>query len=275
MDDIKTINRIFQDCNLSLWGVCPFWAVKDSFISCRAKNKIPADAVSVICVLFPYLTVEEKKRNISRYAVVPDYHLVASRMLEKAVSLLTKQYSKNTFQLFVDNSPIPEVRAAAFSGLGVIGKNGLLINPIYGSWVFIGEIVTNLSLPSTLQTVQYCLNCGRCEEACPTGALNNGRLDQKKCLSAITQQKKPLSGIEEENIIQSGCAWGCDRCQEVCPMNREAKYTNIRDFLKGKIPVADENTVQQEDRAYLWRGKQVILRNLSLLKRKEEKNDIV
>lgn len=60
MDDIKTINRIFQDCNLSLWGVCPFWAVKDSIISCRAKNKIPADAVSVICVLFPYLTVEEK-----------------------------------------------------------------------------------------------------------------------------------------------------------------------------------------------------------------------
>ena len=58
-------------------------------------------------------------------------------------------------------------------------------------------------------------------------------------------------------------------------MNREAKYTNIQDFLKGKIPVADENTVQQEDRAYLWRGKQVILRNLSLLKRKEEKNDVV
>jgi len=113
MDDIKTINRILQDCNLSLWGVCPFWAVKDSFISCRAKNKIPADAVSVICVLFPYLTVEEKKRNISRYAVVPDYHLVASRIADDTG--ITRSVIVNALKKF-DSAGVISTKSSGMKG---------------------------------------------------------------------------------------------------------------------------------------------------------------
>lgn len=269
MEETAQINEIFRSCGIEEWGVCPFWAVKDALIPCRAMARIPEGAASILCVLFPYLTPEPPARNLSRYAVVPDYHLIANQMLGDACKLLSKQYSDYEFQHFVDNSPIPEVRAAATAGLGVMGKNGLLIHKTYGSWVFLGEIVTDLPLPATLQTVQACQGCGACEKACPTGALKGGAVDKTKCLSAVTQQKKPLSPAEAEKIRESGCVWGCDRCQEVCPMNRGAEQTPIRAFLEGAMPIADEETIQREDRAYLWRGRQVILRNLALWEKKE------
>lgn len=268
MDSLAQIDQIMQDCGLPLWGVCPFYAVAEKLLPCRGQSKLPAQAVSVLCVLFPYLTEEDPNRNISRYAVPPDYHEVANRMLENCCNKLSKKFINYKFQHFVDNSPIPEVFAAASAGLGVIGQNGLLIHERYGSWVFIGEIVTDLPLPVFLRDAAFCIGCGACQRACPTGALSPQGLNREKCLSAITQQKKALSPEQEEQIRESGCVWGCDRCQEVCPMNRGAEQTPLIAFLQGAVPTATEEAASLPDRAYLWRGKQVFLRNLALVNKK-------
>ena len=153
------------------------------------------------------------------------------------------------------------------AGLGVRGQNGLLLHKEYGSWVFLGEIVTDLPLSPTPGMANECVGCGKCRQACPTGALGaDGRIDPDKCLSALSQKKGDLTSEEEDWLRRSGSVWGCDRCQEVCPYNRGAKATNIEGFLReinGQI--TEENFKDFPDRAYFWRGDKVILRNLRVI----------
>jgi epoxyqueuosine reductase QueG len=131
-----------------LFGICPFEKVKDNLIECRAKSRLPENPETVIVACFPYLLNDSayKNRNISKYAVVTDYHEVAVARLRKAAEKLKSIYPDNSFAVFADNSPIPEVRAACAAGLGVRGLNSLLITEKYGSYVFIGEIVTDLKI---------------------------------------------------------------------------------------------------------------------------------
>lgn len=246
------------------FGFCSFESLKGRLINCRALNRIPQNAQGVITVLFPYYLGEEKYKNsnISRYACVTDYHSVALGVLNEVCRALRNEWQDEKFEPFVDNSPIPEVYAAALSSLGKIGTNGLLINEKYGTWVFIGEIVTTLSLENSTK-VQYCENCGACERACPTGAIADGRVDKSLCLSDITQRKGELSDEQCAMIKQSGCAWGCDICQLVCPHNNDVKATGIDDFISSFSPRAD--TENLENKAYGWHGKGVIQRNIKLL----------
>lgn len=257
---LKTILSAYTDN----FGFCSFESVKDFLINCRALSRIPQNAQGIITVLFPYFLGEEKYKNtnISRYACVADYHSVALRMLNELCNALRNEWQDEKFEPFVDNSPIPEVYAAALSSLGRIGKNGLLINEKYGTWVFIGEIVTTLRLENSAQ-VQYCENCGACQSVCPTGAIKNGRVDKSVCLSDITQRKAELSDEQCAMIKQSGCAWGCDICQLVCPHNNDVKTTEIDDFILSFSPLADAENL--ENKAYGWRGKGVIQRNIKLL----------
>ena len=246
------------------FGFCSFESLEARLISCRALNRIPENAQGVITVLFPYCLEEDryKHANISRYACVADYHTVASKILSKLCDELRREWADEKFEPFVDNSPIPEVYAAALSSLGRVGRNGLLINEKYGSWVFIGEIVTTLYLENSSQVLS-CENCGICERECPTGAICNGRVDKSKCLSDITQRKAELSDEQQILIKNSGCAWGCDICQLVCPHNKGVSITAINEFISSFLPLADAENL--ENKAYGWRGKRVIERNLKLL----------
>ena len=154
-------------------GVCSFNDLKNNLFECRAKNRIPKDAKSVIVYLFPYYLGEEyyKNSNISKYAVPDDYHRICGEYLEKTVLYLREEYPGNTFEYFCDNSPIDEVKAACLSGLGVKGENSLLINEIYGSFCFIGEIVTDSDIPVEKREIANCLKCGLCEKKCINNAL--------------------------------------------------------------------------------------------------------
>ena len=98
--------------------------------------------------------------NLSRYAAVGDYHEIVPQYLKRAVSALEQAFPEEAFVPFTDNSPIPEVRAAALAGLGRIGQNGLLIHERYGSWVFIGEIVTTLPIDAPPHQIRPCIGCG-------------------------------------------------------------------------------------------------------------------
>ncbi len=245
-------------------GICDFTQIND-FLECRAKNRIPQNAKSVIVYLFPYYLGEDfyKNSNISKYAVPDDYHVIAGEYLKKAVELLKEEYPENDFQYFCDNSPLKEVDVALKCGLGVKGKNGLLINAHYGSFCFIGEIITDLEMEYSLPEDRTCLQCGLCEKTCPGRALKNYKVDKEKCLSHVTQLKGELTSEQAQLIKNSGCIWGCDVCQDICPMNKNISVSPIKEFFdtaKSFYDPADDI----KSRAYNWRGKKVIDRNFEI-----------
>ncbi|MBO7179580.1 MAG: epoxyqueuosine reductase [Clostridia bacterium] len=257
-------------------GVCDFNELKDDLIPCRAISRIPTDAKSVIVYLFPYYLGEAyyENSNISKYAVPDDYHKICGEYLEKAVAFLKEKYPDNSFQYFCDNSPLNEVKAACISGLGVKGENSLLINEAYGSFCFIGEIITDLKIVATKNEIKSCLKCGACNRKCINNALISGEVDKEKCLSSITQKKGELTQSEAELIRKSGCIWGCDICQNVCPMNKNIKTTPIKEFYENAKANYQNEADYNENRAFSWRKPEVIYRNLKILCCKIHENQL-
>ena len=171
-----------------------------------------------------------------------------------------------------DHSPISEVSAALVSGLGIVGDNGLIINEKYGSYVFIGDVVTDIE-PELLGAVapldvKGCHHCGACKRACPTGIL---RGEGEDCLSAITQRKGELTGDECDMMRKYNTAWGCDLCQSICPYNKSAKTTPIEFFQRERISELTRELLDSMDketflrRAFSWRGRKTVERNLDIL----------
>lgn len=252
--------EIFKNEGIEFYGFCDFSLLKNELFECLAKKRIPNNAATVITVLFPYKVKMNPPKNISRYAAVEDYHFVAGKILEDICIGLRNKFNNNCFEYFIDNSPINEVKAALYAGLGVKGKNNLLINKKYGSFCFIGEIITDYKLQTVNNKITNCINCNLCVKSCPTGFLKG----EKNCLSAITQKKAELSFDEEELIRKNGLVWGCDICQNVCPMNKNSETTKIKGFLE----TYRDEYIENEDiknRAYAWRGEKVILRNLKIM----------
>ncbi len=253
----KTITDILNETGIKNVGFCAFDSVKDHLIECRAKKRLPQDAKTVIICAFPYKVKDELPKFLSRYASVKDYHIVCGEILSVVCESLKEKYFKNQFEWFCDNSPIPEVHTAAAAGLGVKGDNGLLITKEYGSFVFLGEIVTDLEIESK-NNYSECIHCGKCKKNCPVA------LEKTNCLSHLSQNKKitdeELKLLKENNIL-----WGCDICQNVCPMNKNAKNTDIKKFIDGyrnQYIIGEDTT----NRPYTWRGDKVIQRNYENLK---------
>ena len=226
---------------------------------------------SVIIFAVPYLCETDGKKNISSYAASRDYHSFFATLFGNLIENLKSKYPNNAFVGFSDHSPIDEIEAAARAGLGILGKNRLLITEKYSSYVFLGELITDAVLPTSAGEIKFCINCGKCTKACPMTR------DNIPCLSSLTQKKGELTEIEQEMIKKYASAWGCDICQEVCPYTERAIktgsiYTNIEFFKESRTPhltsEAIENMSDEEflARAYSWRGRQTILRNLKILK---------
>lgn len=256
------------------FGICSFEQILPC-LECRAKQRIPQDAASVLVCLFPYYTGEHKERNISRYAMVTDYHMIAGEYLNRFCKALQEVFPQNQFEPFTDNSPIREVSAAFHAGLGRRGKNGLILHPKYGSYVFIGEVVTDLVLqPDQPLNPGECIGCGKCQKVCPQGALrSDGSVCLERCRSHITQKKGELTDWEIGQIQDGGLIWGCDICNDVCPMNQEAKVlTPVPEFLESTVAVLDAQIAERllKTRAYNYRGKKTILRNIQLLEGENE-----
>ena len=233
------------------------------------------DIKGLLCYAFPYLA-DEEEGNISLYARGKDYHKVVGEMLEAECDKLRISYPQNTFLPYVDVSPFPEAYAAAMSGLGKLGKNGLLITEKYGSFVFIGVIATNLEVRGKA-TVENCIGCDACIKSCPNGAISEKGVDKNRCLSEITQKKGELTEDEKALMRKHNTAWGCDICQLVCPMNKGVAKTHIPQFETDLIctltssDLQDSNKQLQKkysDRAFIWRGAAVLKRNTEILENK-------
>lgn len=268
---MQNVENLLKQEAIDQWGICAFEDVLP-LLNVRSKSRIPEQACSVIVMLFGYYVGDYTNRNISRYAIVDDYHVVIRGKLEKLAEKLRNLYNNHDFIPFVDSSPVAEVRAAQFAGLGEIGMNGQLLNPVYGSYCFIGELVTTLDLPEAKKfSTGLCAHCGKCIAACPTDALRADGFQKERCRSHITQKKGMLTSWEQEQIREGGFVWGCDRCTDACPVNRNARRSAVRDFYEDIQPVVGQDNAGKlcGTKAYGWRGENVLLRNLDLISRKK------
>lgn len=224
----------------------------------------------------PYYTTEcdLDASNISAYAVSRDYHLFMAQLFDEILPLLRSEFPQNRFAGFTDHSPIAEAQAAVRAGLGYWGCNHLFLTDKHSSFVFLAEIVTDAMLDAPAKGEKTCPACGACRKACPVG------LDISRCHSALTQKKGELSEKERAAILTHGSAWGCDLCQRACPITERARkngtlYTQIPFFVQSaRTPLTAKDIREMSDeefaaRAYSWRGRQTILRNLELLERGE------
>ena len=264
----KIISDIFKKYDVSQWGVCDFTATLP-LIDCRAKSRIPENPKSIIVCLFPYYVGENENRNLSRYAVVSDYHKVAGEILKSVCDELRENFNAD-FEPFVDSSPIREITAAVLSGVGYVGKNSLLINEKYGSYVFIAEIVTNHYIEPTPPSTLSCIGCNACEKNCVGGAIKDGKVDVTKCASFVSQKKGELSESEKDLIRKTNLVWGCDRCSDVCPHNKTPEKTPIKAFYENVVWSFEEDMNDEfiSSRAWGWRGRKVLERNLLIIKEK-------
>ncbi len=188
-------------------------------------------ARSIIVVLmnyFPQHRLNLKQYKISKYAWGKDYHFVIKKRLWQLLKLMQENFPPVNGRAFVDSAPVLERYWAVQAGLGWIGKNSLLITR-QGSYFFIGELIvaTELAYDRPFEK-NYCGGCTRCIDACPTGAIVRPHIvDARRCLSYLTIEKRgEFSGpVDLHNWV-----FGCDVCQDVCPWNTKARFTNIEDF---------------------------------------------
>ena len=209
------------------------------------KRTRPAELIpgtqSVISVLMPYFEYEQhhpitqlqssQQAYISRYALGRDYHKVLRKKLAKLAEYILTLEPQAALRGFVDSAPVMERQLAHKAGLGFLGKNSLLIHPKAGSWFFIGEIYTNLILPTDTRPVKDgCGSCQACIQECPTKAIvADGVVDARRCISYLTiEHAGPID--EALRPLMGNRIYGCDDCQLVCPWNHFTPPNQQVDF---------------------------------------------
>ena len=195
------LDKWFAAAGAAAWGGVAFRRLLP-FLSTGAREKVetlcPAPE-TVLVAAFPYYA-GERPGNLSLYARGEDYHRVVTRRLNTVCDALRRKYPEESFVPAADNSPLPEREAAWLAGIGLRGKNGLLILPPYGTSVFLGTILTGAALDVPERpAAPDCPGCGACRAACPAGALGEGGPDVSRCLSELTQKKGALT--EEETAV--------------------------------------------------------------------------
>ena len=192
---------------------------------------------SVISLALNYYTPHQHSQDkqqgkISRYGWGRDYHRVMAKKLKALSQWLNNQDNSIQTRYYVDTGPIQDKVWAMRSGIGWIAKNSNVITREYGSWVFLGEILTNLHLTPDTPHTEHCGTCTRCLEACPTNAIARPFVvDANLCIAYHTIENRAES--LPKNIVKNLQGWvaGCDICQEVCPWNqRFAQVTDVSDF---------------------------------------------
>ena len=169
---------------------------------------------------------------ISRYALGRDYHKVLRKRLQTLATRIEQRIGPFGYRVFTDSAPVLEKPLARNAGLGWIGKHTNLIHRSAGSWFFLGEIYTDLPLPTTRPTPDsHCGRCTACIDACPTGAITAPyQLDARRCISYLTIELREAIPEPLRPLIGNRI-YGCDDCQLVCPWNRFARPTPEVDFL--------------------------------------------
>ncbi len=217
---------------------------------------------SVISLALNYYTSyqqsEDKKHGkISRYGWGRDYHKVMQKKLKALSQWLNNQDDNIKTRYYVDTGPIQDKVWAMRSGIGWIAKNGNVITREYGSWVFLGEVLTNLDLIADTPHTEHCGTCTRCLSACPTNAIARPFVvDANLCIAYHTIENR--GEHLPKDIVKNLQGWvaGCDICQEVCPWNqRFSQLTDIPDFSPYSGNIAPELEELAEITEEKWQQK--------------------
>ncbi|MDX6749736.1 tRNA epoxyqueuosine(34) reductase QueG [Geminicoccaceae bacterium 1502E] len=190
------------------------WPEARTAIVCAVNYAPPAD---------PLPEMDEAEAGyISVYARNRDYHdLIKGRLKQLAGWLAARSGAQ--VKVFVDTAPLMEKPLAEQAGLGWQGKHTNVVSREFGSWLFLGEILTDMELPADRPETDHCGRCRRCLDACPTGAFPAPRqLDARRCISYLTiEHKEPIP--RELRPLMGSRIYGCDDCLAVCPWNKFAK----------------------------------------------------
>lgn len=232
------------------------------------------NAQTIISVAFPYFydAYIHKEGYFSLYTLGQDYHIVVKDYLEKVAEVIRSHGYEA--KVFADNNSLPERYIAYASYVGEIGKNHMLITKEYGSYVFLGEILTNLVLETRERDYQeiplhtICGDCTNCIKACPTQILGSEFYDTKRCMSYITQSKEVP---DEDLLLFKGRLFGCDTCQRSCPLNRKVNTSSIeafrpREYMKYPnllelLELTNQEFLKYKETSSGWRGKKLLQRN--------------
>ena len=212
----------------------PWFTAERCEVSCHPDALLP-EAKSIITLAMFYLTEQPgeiqdgvPRGRISRYAWGDDYHEIIKPRLHQFAAWL-REYARNEVcdevetRLFVDTGRMVDRAVAQRAGLGWYGKNTNILTKGWGSWVFLGEIVTNLPLQADTPVKTNCGSCEICLHACPTQALPAPYvLDNTRCISFLTIELRGSIPLELRPLM-GNLIFGCDICQEVCPVNITAE----------------------------------------------------
>lgn len=230
--------------------------------------------------MFPYsneLYSDRLNENekVAKFAHGRDYHVVVPEKIKEAINEFGLM---GEYKIMSDISFLNEKICAYLAGLGVIGKNTLLLTEKYGSNVVLGEVITDQEFADYDRPLDtsYCDTCDKCERACPTKALNNGMI-REKCLSYLNQHKSKDYHLYDKMRLS---AYGCDICQDICPVNKktyqgldelyydESSYLNFEEFK-----TLNEITYKERyaGKTFHWIGYLPMLRNLLVLQANKKK----
>ena len=213
---------------------------------CNPSELLPG-ARSIITVGLSYLVTEEDddkgselSGKVARYSWGDDYHKVLKTRLKALVQgLETRLGQPIRARWYVDDGPMLDRAVAQRGGIGWFGKNTNILSPSHGSWVFLGQVITDLELQPDAPLKKTCGSCVRCIDACPTGAIVAPYvIDNALCISYLTiENRGPIP--KHLRPLMYDWVFGCDICQDVCPVNIKAAYSEEQAFKKRRFTTLD------------------------------------
>lgn len=245
-------------------------------------EKIFDSPKTIISIALAYPTLPSKKPErvkgerrgaFARASWGEDYHFILSRRMEALIEYIKSEVNQEdiAFKPMVDTGELIDVRVAERAGIGFVGKNGLLVTKEFGSYVYLGELITNIEFPVDAPVDYGCGDCTRCVDFCPTNALlGNGKMNAQRCLSYQTQTKGFMPKEFRKKI--GHVIYGCDICQQVCPYNKgkdfhlhpemEPSVEETHPLLKPLVTISNKEFKERFGKmAGSWRGKKPLQRN--------------
>ena len=224
----------------------PWFSEERAHVAGDPRNLLP-EVRSIVSMGLSYRTTEPEPEDapgagprgrVARYAWAQDYHAVLKSRMAVVVSALQERYGAGECRALVDTARIIDRAVAQRAGTGWYGKNTNIINPTYGSWILLGEILTSLELAPDPPLRKHCGSCALCITACPTGAITAPyELDSNRCISYLTiEHRGPIP--RELRPLVGDWIFGCDICQEVCPPAQNGQVADHPPFRAAGIESA-------------------------------------